>query len=164
MDGCWGRSSIVTGAGPRRGVRQRRDDPSLELCWRSVGNVKHLKERNTEIIWRSLFPRPWEWSEVYLKYEERHRRQTVHFSLRTEGKHGDNLQTSKGLLQSQRQCGIAIHPPLLGQELMGLCFLKKKISQGVSVEKGIRKYFLRERIVKCGKWLPEDGEDWCWSF
>jgi len=42
---------------------------------------------------------------------------------------------------------------------MGLCFLKKKISQGVSVEKGIRKYFLRERIVKCGKWLPEDGED-----
>lgn len=35
---------------------------------------------------------------------------------------------------------------------------EKKLRQEASVEKSIRKYFLRERIVKCGKWLAEDGE------
>lgn len=37
---------------------------------------------------------------------------------------------------------------LLGQELMGLQLKKKKFRQEVSAEKGIRKYFLRERMVK----------------
>lgn len=36
---------------------------------------------------------------------------------------------------------------------------KKKFTQEVSAEKDTRNYFLRERIVKCGKWLPEVGED-----
>lgn len=91
------------------------------LNWRNVCKAKHLKQSNAKMNWRSLFCWMWNRSEVYLKYEERHRKQTVHFPLRSEGKHGDNLQTSKRLLQNQRQCGIVTHPSSLGQELMDLC-------------------------------------------
>lgn len=61
--------------------------------------------------------------------KERGRKQAVHFSLRSEGKRGDNVQTNKRLLRNQRQCGIAIHPLLLGQELMGLRLKKKSLSK-----------------------------------
>lgn len=74
--------------------------------------------------------------------KERGRKQAVRFSPRSEGKRGDNVQTNKRLLRNQR------HPLLLGQELMGLRLKKKKFRQEVSAEKGIRKYFLRERMVK----------------
>lgn len=80
--------------------------------------------------------------------KERGRKQAVRFSPRSEGKRGDNVQT-KGYYGTKGNVVLLyICSAVVRTRINGFTVKKKKFRQEVSAEKGIRKYFLRERMVK----------------